>query len=178
MDKLRIEKLSFYLTIGFVLAITFVVTILIIMHYVCYSIVLQNQIDSRMTNTYNLAKVMVIPLWNNDTNLIRQISEAYQTCEYISGVRVETDLGETLYDSMQDVSSNSLIREEMVRQSDHYFGRLKLQFTREGIDQTLRKTLIIVIIATLPLIMISIIGSHFLIKYFLNNTLNPYNRKC
>jgi hypothetical protein len=100
--------------------------------------------------------------------MIRQIAEAYLTCEYISGIRVETDLGEILYDSLPQGKSDSFIREEMVRQSDHYFGRIQLQFTREGIDRTLRKTIITVIIAGLLLIGITIIGSRFLMKHLLN----------
>jgi hypothetical protein len=132
--------------------------------------------NARMSDTYDLAKVMVIPLWNTDINMIRQISEAYLTCEYISGIRVETEWGKVLYDSLPEGASNALIREEHVRQSDHYFGRLKLQFTGEGIERTLKKTIVTVIIVSLPVITIIIIGSHFIIRYLLNKALNPPNR--
>ena len=176
MDRGKMERLLLSLTAGHGLVLVLVVCILITMHYASYSKIAQDQMDSRMKDTYDLAKVMVIPLWNNDLNMIRQISEAYMTCAYISGIKVDTDLGETLYDNILEASSNQLIREEKVRQSDHYFGTIRLQFTREGIDRTLRKTLIIVIIATIPLIMITIIGCHFLIKYFLKKALKPHNR--
>jgi hypothetical protein len=68
-----------------------------------------------------------------------------------------------------------LIREEHVRQSDHYFGRLKLQFTSEGIERTLKKTIVTVIAISLPVITIIIIGSHFIIRYFLNKVLKTPN---
>ena len=133
------SKSSRNLTILFTLAAIIIATILITIHYLSYSSVSKRQLNARMEDTYNLAKVMVIPLWNTDINMIRQISEAYQTCEYISGVRVETEWGKVLYDSLPRDAGNSLMREEHVRQSDHYFGRLKLQFTTEGMEQSLKK---------------------------------------
>ena len=175
MDGHKIHKLARDLTIGLTLAAIFIATILVTMHYFCYSIISQRQMNARMRDTYDLAKVMVIPLWNTDINMIRQISEAYMTCEYISGIRVETEWGKVLYDSLPDGASNSFIREEHVRQSDHYFGRLKLQFTREGIDRALRKTVVTVILISLPVITIIIIGSHFLTRYLLNKAHQPPN---
>ena len=168
MNSDKIRKLTRDLTIGLILATCFVATILVSMHYFCYSTISQRQMNARMNDTYDLAKVMVIPLWNTDINMIRQISEAYLTCEYISGIRVETEWGKTLYDRLTEGASKSFIREEHVRQSDHYFGRLKLQFTSNGIEQTLRKTIATVIIISLPVITIMIIGSHFLMRYLLN----------
>ena len=130
-----------------------------------------------MSDIYDLAKVMVIPLWNTDINMIRQISEAYQTCEYISGVRVETEWGKVLYDSLPEGASNAFIREEHVRQSDHYFGRLKLQFTGEGIERTLTKTMVTVIIISLPVIAMIIIGSHLFIRCLLKKAFITPNRE-
>ena len=166
-----IRRLARDLTIGLSMATILIVTVLVTMHYFCYSIFSQDQMDSRMRDTYNLAKVMVIPLWNSDINMIRQISEAYLTCEYISGIRVETEWGKILYDSLPEDASNSFMREEHVRQSDHYFGRLKLQYTREGIERTLKKTLVTVVIISLPVITIIIIGCYFSLRYLLNKTL-------
>lgn len=177
MDRHKIRKLARDLTMGLSMATIFIATILVSMHYLCYSTISQRQMNARMRDTYNLAKVMVIPLWNTDINMIRQISEAYLTCEYISGIRVETEWGKVLYDSKPEGASNSFIREEHVRQSDHYFGRLKLQFTREGIERTLRKTIVTVIIISLPVITIIIIGSHFIIRYLLNKALKTPNRE-
>ena len=176
MHRHIIRKLARDLTIGLTLVAIFIATILVSAHYWCYSTISQRQMNARMSDTYNLAKVMVIPLWNTDINMIRQISEAYQTCEYISGVRVETEWGKILYDSLPEGANNSLIREEHVRQSDHYFGRLKLQFTSEGIEQTLRKTIFTVIIISLSVITMIIIGSHFIIRYLLNKALKIPNR--
>jgi len=130
-----------------------------------------------MRDTYDLAKVLVIPLWNTDINMIRQISEAYMTCEYISGVRVETDYGKILYENLPVGASHSLIREEKIRQSDHYFGRLKLQFTREGTERTLKKSIINVIIISFPVIVVFIIASHMFIRYLLNKAFKPPTRK-
>jgi len=177
MDRHKIRKLARDLTIGLTMATIFIATILVTLHYLCYSTISQRQMNARMKDTYNLAKVMVIPLWNTDTDMIRQISEAYLTCEYISGIRVETEWGKVLYDSLPEGASNSFIREEHVRQSDHYFGRLKLQFTREGIERTLRKTIVTVIIISLPVITIIIIGSHFIIRYLLNKALKTPNHE-
>ena len=172
MDRHKIRKLARDLTIGLTLTTIFIATILVSMHYLCYSAISQRQMNVRMSDTYNLAKVMVIPLWNTDINMIRQISEAYLTCEYISGVRVETEWGKVLYDNLPEDASNTFVREEHVRQSDHYFGRLKLQFTTEGIERMLRKTLVTVIIISLPVITMIIIASHFLIRYILNKALS------
>jgi hypothetical protein len=88
---------------------------------------------------------------------------------------VETDYGRILYDNLPEVASNSLIREGRVRQSDHYFGRLKLQFTREGTERTLKKTIITVILISLPVMVIFIIGDHIFIKYLLNKAFKPPN---
>ncbi len=171
------SKSSRNLTILFTLAAIVIATILITIHYLSYSSVSKRQLNARMEDTYNLAKVMVIPLWNTDINMIRQISEAYQTCEYISGVRVETEWGKVLYDSLPRDAGNSLMREERVRQSDHYFGRLKLQFTTEGMEQSLKKTLVTVIIISLPVIAIIIIGSHFVIRYLVDKAIATTNRE-
>jgi hypothetical protein len=166
-----IRKLARNLTIGLTMTILLVATALVTMHYFCYSTFSQHQMNARMRDTYNLGKVMVIPLWNSDINMIRQISEAYLTCEYISGIRVETEWGKILYDSLPENASSSLMREEHVRQSDHYFGRLKLSYTREGIERTLRKTLVTVVIISLPVITIIIIGVYFSLRYLLNKAL-------
>ena len=174
MQRPIIRKLARNLTIGLSLTVFFIATILVSVHYWCYSTISRHQMNARMSDTYNLAKVMVIPLWNTDINMIRQISEAYLTCAYISGVRVETEWGKVLYDSLPEGASKSFIREEHVRQSDHYFGRLKLQFSREGIERILRKTIVTVIIISLPVITLIIIGSHFLMKYLLNKTLRSF----
>jgi hypothetical protein len=175
MDRNNLRKLARDLTIGLTLATIFIAAIFLTMHYLFYSGFSQRRMNARMGDTYNLAKVMVIPLWNTDTNMIRQISEAYLTCEYISGIRVETEWGKVLYDSLSEDASTSLIREEHVRQSDHYFGRLKLQFTSEGIERTLKKTIVTVIAISLPVITIIIIGSHFIIRYLLNKALKTPN---
>lgn len=169
-----IRKLARDLTIGLTMTTLLIVTVLVAVHYFCYSTFSQRQMNSRMRDTYNLAKVMVIPLWNSDINMIRQISEAYLTCEYISGIRVETEWGKILYDSLPENASSSLMREEHVRQSDHYFGRLKLQYTRGGIERTLRKTLVTVVIISLPVITIIIIGCYFSLRYLLNKTLKSH----
>ena len=171
MDRYIIRKLARDLTIGLTMTTILIATVLVTMHYFCYSTFSQRQMNARMRDTYNLAKVMVIPLWNTDINMIRQISEAYLTCEYISGIRVETEWGKILYDSLPENASNSFMREEHIRQSDHYFGRLKLQFTREGIERTLRKTFVTVVIISLPVITIIIIGSYFSLRYLLNKAL-------
>jgi hypothetical protein len=175
MERRMIRKLARNLTIGLTLAAILIATILVTTQYFCYSTITQRQMNVRMSDTYNLAKVMVIPLWNTDINMIRQISEAYLTCEYISGVRVETEWGKVLYDSLPEGASTSFIREEHVRQSDHYFGKLKLQFTRDGIERTLRKTFVSVIIVSLPVITIIIIGSYFIIRNLLNKALKTPN---
>ena len=176
MDSYNLRKLARHLTTGLTLVAVFIAAILVTIHYFCYSFISQDQMNVRMSDTYNLAKVMVIPLWNTDINMIRQISEAYLTCEYISGVRVETEWGKVLYDSLPESENNSLVREEHVRQSDHYFGRLKLQFTREGIERTLRKTIVTAVIISLPDISIIIIAIHFIIRYLLNKALKPNSR--
>ncbi|MEJ2164706.1 MAG: hypothetical protein P8X90_04195 [Desulfobacterales bacterium] len=176
MDRHAIRKLARDLTICLTLAVILIATLLVAIHYLSYSFICERQMTARMKDTYNLAKVMVIPLWNTDINMIRQISEAYQTCEYISGVRVETEWGKVLYNSLPEGADESLIREEHVRQSDHYFGRLKLQFTNEGTERTLKKTLVTVIIASLPVIAIIIIGTRNIILYLLNKAFKTYNR--
>jgi hypothetical protein len=176
MDRHAIRKLARDLTICLTLAVILIATLLVAIHYLSYSFICERQMTARMKDTYNLAKVMVIPLWNTDINMIRQISEAYQTCEYISGVRVETEWGKVLYDRLPEGASKSLIREERVRQSDHYFGRLKLQFAREGVEQTLKKTIVFVIILSLPVIAIIIIGIHYIIVHLLNKAFRTHHR--
>ena len=176
MDRHNTRKLARNLTIGLSLVAILITTISLAIHYLCYSIISQRRMNARMGDTYNLAKVMAVPLWKNDSDMIRQISEAYMTCEYISGVRVETEWGKVLYESQPEGASSSFTREEHVRQSDHYFGWLKLRFTRDGIEQTLRKTVVAVILISLPVIALVLIGSHFIIKYLLNKALNALDR--
>jgi hypothetical protein len=176
METDMIRKLTRDLTIGLALASVFIAALLVTIHYFSYSFISQRQMNARMMDTYDLAKVLAVPLWNNDIDMIRQISEAYLTCEYISGVRVETEWGKVLYDRLPEGASKSLIREERVRQSDHYFGRLKLQFAREGVEQTLKKTIVFVIILSLPVIAIIIIGIHYIIVHLLNKAFRTHHR--
>lgn len=173
MERSKIKKVSRHLTIVISFTTTFLVAFLIVIHYMCYSIVSRHQLNERMTNTYDLAKVMVMPLWNSDTNMIRQISEAYLTCEYISGIRVETDFGKIFYDSSHESIDKAVMREEMIRQSDHYFGKLKVWFTEAGLRQTLRKSTMALVMISLPIVALILLGSHYYLKYFLKKTLEP-----
>lgn len=167
MDKFNLQNLANNLTIVFFLLIMVTATILVTIHYFSYNIISRQQMNVRMSNTYDLAKAMVMPIWNSDLEMLRQISEAYLSCEYISGIRLETDYGKILYDNLSSATGESFTREEMIRQSDHYFGRLKLQFSGKGTEQTIRKTIFTVIVLSLPLIVGVIIGSHVIIKLLL-----------
>ncbi|UCF94244.1 MAG: hypothetical protein JSW39_08820 [Desulfobacterales bacterium] len=176
MESAAISKLARDLTIGLIFVTSLVAAVLVTMHYWCYSISAQRRLNARMSDTYNLAKVMVIPLWNSDTNMARQIAEAYLTCEYIAGIRVETEYGKILYDNLPAGENKSIIREERVRQGDHYFGRLILQFSREGIERTLKKTVVTISVLMLPVMALIIIGSHCMLRYLLNKALKAPDR--
>jgi hypothetical protein len=68
MDKYSIQKLARELTVGLCVVISLTATMLVTTHYFCYSVLSQRQMNARMNDTYDLAKAMVIPIWNADIN--------------------------------------------------------------------------------------------------------------
>ena len=72
--------------------------------------------------------------------------------------------GEVLYDHFPEGGNEALIREAMIRQGDHYFGQIRLQFTRQSIERRLRLAMVAVILISLPVIMVIIVGAHFAMR--------------
>ncbi len=120
--------------------------------------------------TDELARVLVFPLWNGDQEVIRQIAGAYLNSEYLTGIRVVTEYGDVLYDHFPEGADKVLIREAMIRQGDHYFGQVQLQFSRQSIERRQRSTIVAVIIIGLPLITVIIVGAHFAMRRLLNES--------
>jgi hypothetical protein len=81
---------------------------------------------------------------------------------------VVTEYGDVLYDRLPEHEERAFIREAMIRQGDHYFGQVRLQFTRQTFARRQRLTLLAVIITGLPVIVVIIVGARFALKRILD----------
>jgi hypothetical protein len=80
---------------------------------------------------------------------------------------VVTEYGDVLYDHLPEGGDKTLIGEAMIRQGDHYFGQVRLQFTRQTIEERERETVLTVVVAGVPVIAVIIVGARFALKRFL-----------
>ncbi len=113
-DKYKKRTLARDLIIRLTLAISFVVTILIIIYYAYSTITSRRELNARIAYiTDEFAKVLALPVWNVDENMIQQISEAYLKSEYLSGIRVETNYKEIIFDKSYWNTKKVAIKEGM-----------------------------------------------------------------
>ncbi|MCP4344280.1 MAG: PAS domain S-box protein [Desulfobacterales bacterium] len=172
-DKYKKRTLARDLIIRLTLTISFAVTILVIIYYAYSTITFKRELNTRITYiTDEFAKVLALPLWNVDENMIHQISEAYLKSEYLSGIRVETNFKEILFDKLYGDEKNLVIKQQSIQTGAYYLGRVELTFNRKRIEQTRKKVLIATVIISISVIIIIIAGTHFIMKSFLNKPLD------
>ena len=157
------------LTVALALVVSAVAVILVGVYYSCSHFLIERHLNARMEClTDELVRVLVFPFWNGDQDVIQGISEAFLKSEYLAGIRVVTEYGDVLYDHLPKGGDRRLVREAMIRQGDHYFGQVRLQFTRQTLAKRQRLTLLAVVIIGLPVIVVIIVGAYFALKRFLD----------
>ncbi|MCP4107531.1 MAG: PAS domain S-box protein [Desulfobacteraceae bacterium] len=172
-DKYKKRTLARDLIIRLTLAISFVVTILVIIYYAYSTITSRRELNARIAYiTDEFAKVLALPMWNVDENMIQQISEAYLKSEYLSGIRVENNFKEILFEKLHGNGKNLVIKQQSIQTGAYYLGRVELMFNRKSIEQTRKKVLIATVVINISVIIIIIAGTHFIMKSFLNKPLD------
>jgi hypothetical protein len=84
---------------------------------------------------------------------------------------VVSEYDDVLYRHFPEGESKVHIKEAMIRQGDHYFGQVTLQFTTQSIAQRQRLTMVGVIIIRLAVITVIIVGVHFAMRRLLRKGL-------
>jgi hypothetical protein len=157
------------LTVALALVVGAVAVVLVGVYYSCSHFLTERHLNARMESvTDELARVLVFPLWNGNQDVIQGISEAFLKSEDLIGIRVVTEYGDVLYDHLPEGGDRRLVRDAMIRQGDHYFGQVRLQFTRQPLARRQRLTLLAVLITGLPVIGVIIVGARFALKRILD----------
>ncbi len=159
------------LTFGLTLAVSLVAVILAGICYSCSHFITPRHLNARMEYlTDEFTRIPVFPLWNNDQDVVRRVSEAFLKSEYLIGIRVITEYGDVLDAHLPELEEPALVRGAMIRQGDHYFGQVRLQFSRQTIKQRPRETILAVVLVGVPSIVIIIVAARFFLKCFLERS--------
>ena len=111
------------------------------------------------------AEVLARPLWNLDVDTVKQIAKAYLSSDFLSAVRIETNL-EAYFDTIPEQTQKERwirLKRDIVS-GDEHIGTTELLFSRERI-QAIQKRSLISILATIFLVTLVIgLGTHLLMK--------------
>jgi len=119
------------------------------------------------------AEVLARPLWNLDVDTVRQIAKAYLSSDFLSAVRIQTNL-EAYFDNMPEHTQKELwLRlKRDISSGDENIGTAELLFSRKRI-QAIQKRSFVSILATIFLVTLVIgLGTHLLMKRMLASPLD------
>jgi len=111
------------------------------------------------------AEVLARPLWNLDVDTVKQIAKAYLSSDFLSAVRIETNL-EAYFDTIPEQTQMErwIHLKRNIVSGDEHIGTAELLFSRERI-QAIQKRSLISILATIFLVTLVIgVGTHLLMK--------------
>ncbi|MFP4363326.1 MAG: sensor histidine kinase [Spirochaetia bacterium] len=109
----------------------------------------------------NLADFLAVPLWNYDTPLIDFLGETYLESEYISGLRIYSDLDEELFIQEENVSADDvrIIRDVYYANSEVPVGSLELILSGRYISEAQSSIIIFYVIAIFLVVFSSAFGT-------------------
>jgi PAS domain S-box-containing protein len=170
IGKYKKRTIARDLILWLTLSIILVVTILGTIYYLHSADVYQNRLNARTAYiTDEFVNVMILPLWNLDIEMIRQISEAYLNSEYLVGIRVTTQYGAIIFDNHPPPDPKRLIYiKQPIIKEKIVLGTAELSFTKESISQMQRTMIHTILVIGFSVIAIIAAGTHLIMKTLLD----------
>ena len=110
-------------------------------------------------------EVLARPLWNLDIDTVNQIARAYLSSDFLTGVRISTDL-ETFFDNVTDhppVSQRLSFTREIVNEGE-IIGSADLFFSKKRIDIVRTRSLVLTLVTIALVTFVIGLGTHQLMK--------------
>ncbi|MBN1312307.1 MAG: GAF domain-containing protein, partial [Anaerolineae bacterium] len=166
------------LTWGLVLTVTVVLVLFNVFFYWRSANQIQRDLDSRATDIADrLSGVLGAPLWNFDARTIEQSAEVYSDLEEVVYLRIQSDLGDVVYENKKDAPGiGSIDRTEDVVYEDRVVGQVEISISRESIAQAQRDSLVSTVLSTLGIVIAIVVTSQLLLRRFLNQPLTELTR--
>ncbi|MDM8515615.1 response regulator [Desulfobacterales bacterium HSG16] len=174
--RYRKRTLARDLIIGLIMALVAVITVQSIIYYITSAKTAEKRLDVLADSISNeFAKVIVLPMWNMDYTMMRQISAAYLNSESLIAIRVKTKvLDPPIYDNFPPNPSTLIYRKKIVKRRSLKIGSVELLFTNLKIikaQQTLIKSIITI---SLTVIFMIFAGTHLIMRFLLNKPIERF----
>lgn len=120
------------------------------------------------------AEVLARPLWNMDGDTVSQITRAYLSSGFLTGVRVTTGL-ETFFDNLpKDRHPDQwLVENRNIINAGETIGSVELLFSKARIDIVRKRSLLLTLLTVILVTAVIGLGTHILMKRLL---IHPMNR--
>ncbi len=157
------------MVLGLTLTVLLVVALLGVSYLVISNRALSRDLRTRADRLIGeVASVLYFPLLNLDNQTIRHIAGVYlESNDYISGITVRTDFGETVIDK-KDESDWLLSRTRVLKKNDREIGTVSLYFNDGKLLGARRNTIRTALVLTLVIIGIMVICINLFLHYWLN----------
>jgi len=111
------------------------------------------------------AEVLARPLWNLDVDTVTQIARAYLSSDFLSAVRIKTNL-ETYYDNMPADARTEhwLLLEKEIVSTGESIGTAELLFSRARIEAIHKRSLVLTLVTIALVTLVIGLGTHLLMK--------------
>jgi PAS domain S-box-containing protein len=120
------------------------------------------------------AEVLVRPLWNMDGDTVIQITRAYLSSGFLTGVQVKTG-PDVFFDNLpenQD-SSDWLVEQRSIVNAGETIGSVELHFSKARIDIVRKGSLLLTLVTVVLVTAVIGLGTHMLMKRLM---IHPMNR--
>ena len=111
------------------------------------------------------AEVQARPLWNLDVDTVTQIARAYLSSDFLSAVRISTNL-ETYYDNMpaDTRTDHWLLLKKDIVSAGETIGTAELLFSRARVEVIQKRSLVLTLVAIILATLVIGLGTHLLMK--------------
>ena len=111
------------------------------------------------------AEVLARPLWNLDIDTVNQIARAYLSSDFLSGVRINTNL-ETYYDNfpVDPWAGRWLLLKRDIVNGGETIGTTDLLFSKARIEAIQKRSLVLTLVTLFLVTLVIGLGTHMLMK--------------
>ncbi len=132
-----------------------------------------DNLNSRADNlTGELAKVLNLPLWNNDFDTVTQILNAYLNSEYLEGVKVEDGFGDVVFDNLPKDRQGLIPKNTIISLNEREIGKLELAFSTDAIKKAREEAFKALVVLLFSVFVVLIIGTKFIMRSLLSRPLS------
>ncbi|MBU3918230.1 hypothetical protein KKA14_22085, partial [bacterium] len=169
MGRIIGRKISRDLVVWLTLLISIVISFSGAAYYYYFTVDSQRELNKDITYLAGeFVEVITLPLWNNDPEMIAKISKAYLNSKYLTGIRVESNFGELLFDTLPYVRrSSEIVKKIMISNENIELGNVELLFSDESIQKTQQMMVYAIAVNMLLVIIAIIIGTNIIMKSLL-----------